>query len=141
MSSLYAQDQEYRDVFQGPQTDNAVSVPVLAAGFNDIQFYLDVDQDSTPDYEIQAFISNQDKINPPNPALPSGPGNDYDQVMYKDLAGGVNYDTNNPYNPSSGNFPKSFKILPQGAVWVFLKIVNYADGVLTKADINLFNNN
>lgn len=138
---IHPQQNLYKNVFSVPITDDAVSIPILCADFDVIEFWLDVDQTSTPDFEVEAYISNQDNMNPPDPSTASSITNQYDQVMYTDFAGGVNYDTLNPYNPSGGNYPKSFRIYPNGAMWVFLKIANYADGELTQADINLFNNN
>jgi len=132
----------YKDVFSGVVTDDAVSAPILCADFDTIEFYLDVDETSSPDFDVELYISNQDNMNPPDPSVVSGPTNQYDQVMYTDFQGGVNYDSANAYNPSSGStFPKAFRAFPTGAMWVFLKITNHADGDLTKADINLFNNN
>lgn len=131
----------YKNVFTDPVEANAVSIPILCADFDVIEFWLDIDQDSTPDFDVEAYISNQDNMTPPDPSTTSSITNQYDQVMYTDFAGGVNYDSSNPYNPSGGNYPKSFRIYPNGAMWVFLKITNWVDGELTQADINLFNNN
>lgn len=140
MSSTYAQHALYKNVFSSPVSADENSQVVLCADFDNIQFYLDVLSGGSPDFDVQLFISNQDLTNPPDPSIDSSSTNQYDQVMYSDQAGGVNYDAEHPYNPSAGITEHSFKALPKGAVWCFLRIANYSAGTLTKADINLFNN-
>lgn len=104
---------------------------------------------TTPNFTIQAYKSNQQPINgvmnPPNPALPSSPSNDYEEIMYTGEPGGVNYAVGFPFNPNTGSpagalsyETQSFKIQTGGAIWVFLKLVR-SGGSLVNADINLFN--
>lgn len=132
----------YKNVFDGSQDDDAISAVIMAADFPNIQFTLHFDDAS--DFQILAFKSNQQAINgvmnPPDITQPSGPDNDYEQIMYTAEPGGVNYDTDNPFNPtglSAGS--QSFVMQTQGAIWVFLAIENVAGGALLAADINLFN--
>lgn len=97
-----------------------------------------------PNFTIFAFISNQDITNPPDPSLPASPSNEYEQVMYSDETGGVNYNTENPYNPNTDDAPytpKSFKLLPNGATFFFIRVATYTSGALEKANINLYSTN
>lgn len=95
-----------------------------------------------PSFTIKAYTSNNDLISPPNPTLPVSPTNQYEQVMYTDDQGGVNYDVANPFTEGAATpyyTEKSFRMFPKGAIWCFL-VFTYTSGALAKCDIQLFNN-
>ncbi len=100
---------------------------------------------TTPNFTIQCFKSDQDINTPPNPALPSTPTNEYEQIMYTGEPGGVNYAVGSEFNPNTGSSAgglsyatQSFKVQTAGAIWLFLKVVR-TGGSLVNANINLFN--
>lgn len=106
---------------------------------------------SVPDFTIGAFTSNQRAYNgvdnPPDPTLLASPTNDYTQVIYSDEAGGINYDTGNPWNATVAGVttyaPKTFRFGTDGTPitgkWCFLEVLAFTGGVLLDADIVLSN--
>lgn len=106
---------------------------------------------SVPNFTIGAFISDQIPYsgvdNPPNPALPSSPTNQYSPVSYTDESGGVNYSSTSPYNPTVAGTttytPITFRFgtdgQPVSGKWSFLEILAFTGGALVDADMILTN--
>lgn len=110
---------------------------------------------TTPNFSVQLYKSNNDITTPPDPALPVSSTNQYAAIGYQDEQGGVNYDTEHPFNSAFQQDGTTPQVLPyaqktfkagmdgelRGAVWVFLKISVYTSGALAYSEIDLFNNN
>lgn len=134
-------------------TDDEIAIFNISGIFDDGEIItgsesgatVELDSPTPPNFTIQAFVSYQDINNPPDPTLAPSPTNEYSQVMYQDEAGGVNYAAGFEYSPTIGGVttygPQSFKLLPKGAIWFFLKIGDYNGGLLTNCNIDLFNQN
>lgn len=94
---------------------------------------------SSPNFTIEAFISNQEL--PPDSTLPASSSNQYSEVSYMDLANGNSYDTQAAlYNPSGNTEDKTFEAQLDGARWFFVRLVDYTSGALVLLEISLFSN-
>lgn len=136
--SILSQNQRINDVIPRRTHADAVSIPIFAPDFSEIEFSLLVAAAS--DFDIIVVKSNQE--DPPDLTSPQSATNMFADCSFSDESTNVNYNSTSPYNPSAAGatLNTNFKVQTEGARWVFIVLLNYMAGSIDKLDANLFSN-